>query len=137
MLLKCWIFRHIEESGLLEVGIIRLGFSAVEIDRPFSSRPDRELVAFERAVTELDGPHDGISTSQRNNITAQGNEVVKSSHLDCLLRTNLDAVVAFPALVRFLVPCKHSVDFELHQVDGTDIHNKLSFPGPCSRHIFL
>ena len=110
-----------EEAGLLEIGEIGLGLARVRVDRAFGGGADRELEPLEDPVAELDGPHDGVGAPHRDDVRAQGREVLIAPDLDRLLRADLDAVVALPALLRLLVVGLHEVPVEDHEVVGADV----------------
>src|SRR3990172_4335148 len=117
-----------EKLDRIELGDIGLGLAVVRLDRAFRRGTDRELEALDVAVAELDGPHDRVGATQRLHRAAEGDDVGIVTALDRLLRADLHAGIAFPALLGFLVPGLHrmagfgAVLVELHQVMGADVH---------------
>src|SRR5512139_534712 len=117
-----------EETGCRDVGEAGGGLAAEGIDRAFGRGADRELEALQRAVAELDGPHDGVGTTQRLHHAAQRHDVGVVAGFDRLLRADLHAGIALPALLRLLVERAHGVAsfrtvfVQFHQVVRADVH---------------
>ena len=112
-----------EEAGFLEASHIGgQGFALEAIDGTFSRGPDGEFEPFQGlAIPELDGPHDGVGAAQRNGAGAQGHDVGVVADFDGLLGADFNAVVAFPALFRFLVDSLFAFGIQDHQVIGADV----------------
>src|SRR5512139_477075 len=117
-----------EEAGCGDVGEARGGLAAEGIDRAFGRGADRELEALQRAVAELDGPHDRVGAAQRLHHAAQRHDVGVVAGFDRLLRADLHAGIALPALLGFLVERAHRVPgfrtvlVQLHQIVRADVH---------------
>src|SRR3990170_7569179 len=110
-----------EVTRLLDFCIIDLGFPLEWINRTFHGGPDRELEPLEDPVPELYRPHDGIRTPHGDHVRAQGGEILVGPDLDRLLRADLHAIVALPALLRLLVERLHEVPVQGHEVVRADI----------------
>src|SRR5512143_2381774 len=113
--------RSSEVARLFEFSHICFRFALVGIDRTFGSGPDRELETLQDPVPELDGPHDGVRTPHRDNVRSEGAEILVSPDLDRLLRADLHAVVALPALLWLLIVRLHEVPVQGHEVVRADI----------------
>src|SRR4030067_685480 len=92
-----------------DIGHFRGGLAVVRLDRAFGRGTDGELEALQGAVAELDGPHDRVGTTQGLHRAAERHDVGVVAHFDGLLRADLDAAVALPALLRLLVVRLHGV----------------------------
>src|SRR5512140_2782460 len=101
--------RRREIAGGFDVGELRKGLAAIGIDRSFGRRARRELETLERSVTKLDRPHDRIGTAQRLHRSPERHDVGVMPHFDCVLRTDLHARIALPALLRLLVVGAHGM----------------------------
>src|SRR5574341_992559 len=82
---------------------IRVRLAAIGIGRAFRGGADREFETLHGPVAELDGPHDGIRPGQRLNGGAHRHHVRVMAALDGLLRADLHAGIALPALLGLLV----------------------------------
>ena len=117
-----------EEARLLDLVHVGLRLAAVRIDGTVRRCTNRVLEALQGAVAELDGPHNGVRTTQRLHGTAQRHDVSIVTGLDGLLRADLDAGLAFPALLRLLVESLHgmagfrTVLVQFHEVVRADVH---------------
>src|SRR5512143_3668364 len=110
-----------EVAGLFDFCEIDFRLSLEGIDRAFSRCPDRELEALQDPVAELDGPHDGVRAPHRDHVCAQGGEILVGADFDRLLRADLHAIVALPALLRLLVVGLHDIPVQGHEVVWADI----------------
>src|SRR3990172_6177670 len=110
-----------EEANLFDFCHVRFRLALEGIDRAFGSGPDRELEPLQDPVAELHGPHDGIRAAHGDDVAAHGVEVLVAPDLDRLLRADLDAVVALPALLRLLVEGLHEVPVQGHEVVRADV----------------
>src|SRR5208337_2499106 len=95
-----------EEALVGEVARLRL--VAVRVDRTDRGRAHRELEALDFAVAELDRPHDSVVGAKRDRRAAHRHPVREGTDLDRLLRAGLDAALALPALIRFLIESLHA-----------------------------
>src|SRR5690606_31700992 len=83
-----------EEAAVLDLAQRRGRLAGVRLDGTFRRGADREFEALQSAVAELDGPHDGVGTTQRLHGTAQRDDVGIVTGFDRLLRADLHAGIA-------------------------------------------
>jgi hypothetical protein len=114
-----------EQQVVIQVTACRL--AAVAVDRAHGSGTDREFEALHFTVTELDGPHDGVVGTKRNDGAAHWHPVLERAHLNGLLRAGFRTALAFPALFWFLIESLHPYGIKLHQIVRTDIHTNGVF----------
>src|SRR4030042_1872203 len=88
---------------------------------PLRGGANRELEALQRAVAELDRPHDRVTRPKRNRTCTQRNEVGVAANLDRLYGADLDAAVALPALLRLLVVGLHLLTIQGHEIVRTNV----------------
>jgi len=94
----------------------------ISIGSTLSGGADRKLETLHIAITELDGPHNGVRRSHRMNLAAHRHEVIVAANENGALRADLHARVALPAGIRLLIVRLHLLNVENHQIVGTDVH---------------
>ncbi|VTR68842.1 hypothetical protein DESC_720220 [Desulfosarcina cetonica] len=94
----------------------------VGIGLAFGGGPDGELEAFDKAVSELTGPHDILGAHHGHDGASQRYEIGVAANFNGLGGANFYAGKALPALIRFLVVGLHGVGIQNHQIVGTNVH---------------
>ncbi|SBW04521.1 hypothetical protein KM92DES2_11936 [uncultured Desulfovibrio sp.] len=109
-----------EQQFIFDVGAFGMAFKG--LDGTFRRSADGELEAFHVAIAELDGPHDGVSRTHGDTGPAHGGKVCIGTGRNGALGADLNAGIAFPAGIGFLVVCLHFLRIKNHEVIGANVH---------------